>query len=219
MFIIDKNQDYYDYLSHVYGVDKKVVYDRRGSENLTDVSLLELLFKEAFPWRVSLKESHNFLLEVGYKQYLLQVDSIKVLFQERELPQREIDIDSLIDSVKWDVKLLRVFEDNKHYYSSPMSITPCMILGGWKYTQKQVDSLVKTAPFTEVIPRLPSEKEVLKNPILKGTSITSIVTAQEMWENLQNYISSLNNDRDSGTILTDEEKAINHGFDKHSFRK
>ena len=31
MKIIDKKKDYYDYLSGIYGIDDKVVYDRRGA--------------------------------------------------------------------------------------------------------------------------------------------------------------------------------------------
>ena len=35
MYIVDKHKDYYDYISHIYGVDKDTAFDRRGSYELS----------------------------------------------------------------------------------------------------------------------------------------------------------------------------------------
>jgi hypothetical protein len=54
---------------------------------------------------------------------------------------------------------------------------------------------------------------------LKNTIITRIIDPFVIWKELSNYISSKNNDKDIDIKMTDEERAINHGFDKkYSFR-
>ena len=45
MLIIDRNKDFYDHFSHIYGVDNKVVFDRRGSTRINDERLLDYLYK------------------------------------------------------------------------------------------------------------------------------------------------------------------------------
>ena len=43
MYILDKNTDYYDYFSHIYGEDKSITFDRRGSAIIKDEMLVDLL--------------------------------------------------------------------------------------------------------------------------------------------------------------------------------
>jgi arginine/lysine/ornithine decarboxylase len=59
---------------------------------------------------------------------------------------------------------------------------------------------------------------VFSNPVIKQTSLTSLLAPEEIWKELQNYISSLNNDEDVNH-MTNVEKIENYGFDKKiSFR-
>lgn len=48
MKIIDNKKDYYDYLSGIYGIDEIVVFDRRGSQVLSDEVLLQSGMAECF---------------------------------------------------------------------------------------------------------------------------------------------------------------------------
>jgi len=70
MYILDKNKDYYDYVSRIYGVDKTITFDRRGSFLVNEKELLE-------PYTINIKKGYHsfyddnaifFILEVGYIQ-------------------------------------------------------------------------------------------------------------------------------------------------------
>jgi len=77
MYIIDKNQDYYDYFSHIYGIDKTVTFDRRGSTILNDESfLISPLGSRGWPCN-GRKHYSYVVLEVGYVQYLFLIHDIK----------------------------------------------------------------------------------------------------------------------------------------------
>ena len=88
-------KDYYDYLAGIYGIDEDIVYDRRSSvvfldRNNRDYSLLKLFGKtilyddkEKAPKRFwtgkihvekLVGESLSFCLEIGYYQYLFDVE-------------------------------------------------------------------------------------------------------------------------------------------------
>ena len=60
--------------------------------------------------------------------------------------------------------------------------------------------------------------DAASNPILTGTPITSLISPQELYQELSNYISSLN-DIETTDRRTDIQKAESAGFDrKTSFR-
>ena len=64
-----------------------------------------------------------------------------------------------------------------------------------------------------------SEDIDIELPILANTFITSIINPEDIWKDINTYISSLNNDKDIDIGTTDIEKVVNHGFDKkESFR-
>ena len=65
-----------------------------------------------------------------------------------------------------------------------------------------------------------SEKSNNKIPILKNTFIPKLVSAEECYRNIEEWLISQYNDVDQESEgLTDVDKAINHGFDKKtSFR-
>ena len=62
------------------------------------------------------------------------------------------------------------------------------------------------------------KKDAIPNPILIGTPITSLIPPQEIYQDLSNYISSLN-DIEIIDTRSDIQKAESAGFDrKTSFR-
>lgn len=71
MKIIDKNKDYYDYVSGIYGIDPLVTYDRRGSKILyvdkkLDTSYCMFNINNAIRY-------DNIVVEIGNRQYFYRV--------------------------------------------------------------------------------------------------------------------------------------------------
>lgn len=205
MYIIDKNKDYYDYLSHVYGVDTQITFDRRGSIVISDEDIYNLLdedIKHGF-----YKEYRNcIVLEIGNVQYLILVYNFKF----------KRDINYPFKSL--DLKRVYTFRNNTHYFDSYISIKKVNLHYYWRL--RNTTSIKKYAindNFNDTISSI--NERGIDLPILASTKITSIISADEIWKEMQNYISSLNNDKDVGLPMTDVEKAEIHGFDKKiSFR-
>lgn len=200
MYIIDKNKDFYDYLSHIYGVDKSITFDRRGSVNVDDLMIADKSMN--YP-NIQSNSKTFVLLEVGYVQHLIKLFDFVI---DEGMYERVISC---------SMELVRTFKDFKHYYDSPISIRGVDVAYNWTYFKPR--SYRFDRPFNEVVRRVYDKSIDL--PILKGTQVTSMLDAKEVWIELQTYLSSLGNDKDVDLHMTDVEKAVNHGFDKKtSFR-
>lgn len=207
MQIIDRNKDYYDHLSHIYGIDKKITFDRRGSVIVSNESLLELI--DVKDYRYS-DTYYFFILEIGFVQYLIKVGKVKLKYQNEKLSSYNYN-----RVLSLQMKIAKVYHDNKHYYDTPLSIRRAYIKTIWKWDSD--DKYIINDNFSDTIKEVGDSHIDL--PILSNTKITSLITADEIWKELQNYISALNNDKDNDTIMNDIEKAEVHGFDKKtSFR-
>jgi hypothetical protein len=199
MYIIDKNKDYYDYLSHIYGVDKKVVFDRRGSINLTNTMLFNIANYGGFYNETRARDLY-LVLEVGDTQYLLKLYHIK-------------GVTDYYTEVSFDIELARVYREHKKLFNDTV-----MALA-------QVDNYIPiftrkygVPASTDELGRRVSYHTIVSLPILKDTIVTKVIDKFELWKTLSTYISSLNNDKDVTLAMSDEEKASIHGFDKNSFR-
>lgn len=205
MYIIDRNRDYYDYLSHIYGVDKKVVFDRRGSTAITDGDIVNDLHDLRHYGILPIRKKSNYLiLEVGYVQYLIEISEIKM---------RSTAFGSEYESCK--MSLIHTYRENKHHFDEPLSLHEVSL--GYKWNRKGKRLYAIDEGYTEAI------DEVFRNkfgtPLLASTHLTKLIDAEDIWRELQTYISSLNNDIDVDLNMTDVEKAEIHGFDKKtSFR-
>jgi hypothetical protein len=206
MLIIDKNNDFYDHYSHIYGVDKQIVFDRRGSTILTDG-----LF------HVDISTNYNrhfnscrtmYLLEVGYVQYLIELINIKIT--EGKYP-------TIVSSVKidYDIILFKTFDEQKHLFEKEMTLAKIHVPFDYRFLRTKKDR-VKDIALQEI--------KVLENhfyplPILKDTKLTKVLDAEAIWKALNVYISSQKNDKKIDIINSDKAKLLNHGFDeKLSFR-
>ena len=205
MYIVDRNTDFYDYLSKIYGIDKGIIFDRRGSERIDDeflssgIDSVNSVNYHYSSWRSTSKEGW-FVLEIGTIQYLIKIFDV------------ENKKDESFKSCK--MKVLRVFKDNINRYGFSISIIRIKIPWIWG---RDKEEFIKNGKFEELAK--PDSFYTIKNPILAGTQLTSLINPEEIWKELANYISSLNNDKDISIPMTDVEKAINHGFDKRtSFR-
>ena len=141
------------------------------------------------------------LLEIGNIQHLIQVYN----FTHNEY---------------WNIsgcsfKLINSYKDNKHYFEDPISIRGVGVRSTWEYKKGMTPRFEGT--YDEVVTSIFEDTEI-KLPILANTKLTAFIDPQETWMEIQNYISSLNNDVDVSIPMTEKEKAETHGFDKYSFR-
>lgn len=205
MYIIDRRKDYYDYLSHIYGTDKQVIYDRRQS-----VEFDETDFVDRLSWNMR-KFNPTFILEVGFTQYLFEVEDIKREKIPHDPALRE-------EVVSYNLVLLHTFKNFEHHYSTPLSIHEVEVNYRFHWDNGHPRQYVITNNYKETIKPIRNPK-IIEYPILAGTKITSFISPDDIWKDLQTYISSLNNDKDVTLDMTDKEKAEIHGFDKTAFRK
>ena len=144
------------------------------------------------------------MLEVGNIQYLFK------LFNFIYINNKAPDIED------YDVELVRTFNDNKHYYKSPVSIRGVYIDYFWRRNNKEFKYTKDDTTFTDIIGKY--YEGVIELPILKNSKLTALLNPEEIWQELQNYISSLNNESKVDN-MSDIEKVVSHGFDKKtSFR-
>lgn len=205
MYIIDSNKDYYDYLSHIYGLDKKIVFDRRGSIRIDSKDLVDL--RET---RYVDDKPQYILLETGLVQYLIKLDNIVVVTDENMPKNRHIDLSAYQYVKSFAVEIVEKFEDHKNVTGCPIAIRS--VHNSWwsPFYIKKFHTEYKDYKITDSI--------ALDLPILANTYFTSLIPADEIWKNICNYISSLGNDKDIAQA-SDIEKIVNHGFDKkESFR-
>lgn len=220
MKIIGKVKDFYDYNVGIMGEDEKVVYDRRDAIVLNpkkdtglyatrwfskDV-LWDDIKKQSIRYYLSKKVENqknssfknvlegkvfHFVLEIGFYHYIFEV--------ERYLDDND---ESRVYIVPTLIEKKRV-EKEERIDKAPMSLCP---LDYCFYR------LFKTQDFK------PITKEKIINPILKNTYIPNMINAEEVWSELYEYISSLN-DKEITDNRTNDEHIESHGFDKKiSFR-
>lgn len=203
------NKDYYDYLVGIYGIDNKIVYDRR---QFTVLSRLESPFfshirmendapkKEVrttewigrhWKWITEYKATElHCMLEIGLKWYFFLV--------ERYLNESsEIHLDWKIIKTKEISKIQKLGSTPMTFFKAYANYT----FWGAEKTDIRV-----------------SKTDAIPNPILAGTPITSLISPQEVYHDLSCYISSLN-DIEITDNRSDIQKAESAGFDrKTSFR-
>lgn len=206
MYIIDKNKDYYDHYSHIYGVDKNIVFDRRGSVLINNDNLV-LQPENRFIGR---DEIQYILLETGMVQYLIKIDDIKY----RKAPHKTLkdSFNLVFDSAKFEI--VKKFENYKNIFGKAISIHS--VYNDWfSYLDYVCGTKSKKIDYLNY--RVTDEISI-DLPILANTFLTRIINAEDIWKDINTYISSLNNDKDIKEA-SDIEKIVNHGFDKkESFR-
>jgi hypothetical protein len=201
MRIIDKNQDFYDYYSHIYGEDKSIAFDRRGSIFLTDEMIVGCSKRDLHSdW--STHTLYGFrILEVGDVQYLIKVSNVKFINDYMNLIYDKL--------VSYTFDIVYAYQDHKHRYKTPMSLHTVDFSWDWK----------QKVHHYEIYPDENKNITPIELPILANTSLTKLLNPDTIWKELCNYISSLKNDKNVDIGTTDIEKVINHGFDKkESFR-
>jgi len=214
MLIIDRNKDFYDYQSNIYGVDKTVVYDRRESIPVCDMRLVEMAFDRTQndlydnfkDKRVRMSHTAFLLLEIGFVQYAIKVT--------------DVQFDKAWDAhfptlVSCKFEIVKTYNEQRHIFAVPVSIHHLHVKGymGHRTFIYQFPTLDDIAKVEEC-----EYYDYILNPILAKSSLTALFSAFDVWRDIQTYISSLGNDKNVDIKMTDVGKAETHGFDKNSFR-
>lgn len=202
------NKDYYDYLVSIYGIDEKVVYDRRNhmnlktSEspffNLTKLPDDKKKEKGIYHTYDSILESWSSLPEGKIMKCILEAGNKWFIFRV----ERFLDENDLVN-IEWRLIKKYDIDKNLHYGSTPVSLL------SFKYWSKRDTPQQLRRWITGTI---------AENPILKDTKVASLVEAEEIYQGVYSYLSSLN-DIDYKDSRNDIEKLQSAGFDKKiSFR-
>jgi hypothetical protein len=240
MKIIDKNKDYWDYQTHIYGDDPEPLYDRRGSIKFTQSELIIRLLpywgddeyerkmkkspvgkRETFnikPGPYFYRDKYEFGVIIGLNIYIFHVLQVFITC-EGWLHQWPIDY-----AFDGNIELRGRFSLKKDLGYKPIHLVKAYVYkyDAWNYRWFSSEN-------NDVI-EYPDEKMNIvidkksnfncKNPVLAETKIPALIPAEEVYKELDNYLRSLHNDKDQQSAgLTDVDKAVNHGFDKKfSFR-
>lgn len=235
MRIIDKNKDYYDWLSHTEISDDSILFDRRNSEFLT---------KSGFCAEVQLK---------GIVEYDIDIErrgkSWKSYRHERSGAHYEIALvagTNLFIMRLADLVHNEGFDENGRRREILSDFTPTVVCArknyGWngvplglftlnpKWWNRRTRRMVSAwdangaeswdnANLANVLFMPLCDKT--KIPILSQTGIPAVIQPEQIFLGIEEYLSSKSNDRSMESEgLTDVDKAVNHGFDKRtSFRK
>lgn len=209
MKILDNKKDYYDYLVGIYGIDNNIIFDRRNSIN---IDLHSISHFKPFLFAIELAEEKEF-------SYMYN----KQLTLERK------------NHKEWDYNKGKIVENyyGKYYYfileigtthynfrseqyiengKGNIEIT----LLDKKENQKKVSDKVLNIIFNNK--NKIYNNSIIELPILKNTLITGLISADEIYTNIYNYLSKIK----EPIIIdnrNDTEKLESFGFDKiTSFR-
>ncbi len=195
MKIIDNKKDYYDYVSGIYGVDEDITYDRRGSIPSKQI-------------KETIHEFDNEVLPYATDEwtYITVVAGMKVWNIElhREIVSGKINLSARL----WTgIRTYKVYK-----YLPP----------SFPFSEHPESYLSKESPLVLLVnvDRWWGVKgKVIKNPILSGLPIVSLLPAEEVWQGIYDYLIKIR-EPDITDNRTDIEKLEAHGFDKKtSFRK
>ena len=240
MHIICKEKDYYDFVGYGENGSEDITFDRRN------MWVIKPATAELYDRDNILRVIHSILYErtrelsetvigvfIGFSLYIIYLSA--------ELNR---ETNGILRPFKWDAKLLakRTCYDIKHpkpidfvdidlsvYDNSPFYIKN---LKAWEkgynnrvWELKEKEYKKGNPNNWEIKPLFSndweSEKFDKKIPILKNTFIPKLISAEECYRNIEEWLISQYNDKDQESEgLTDVDKAVNHGFDKiTSFRK
>lgn len=203
------NKDYYDYLTGIYGIDDKIVYDRRQFSILARLDSMFFNFsrrekdspkKEDHSWEWAGRRGKWVTKFVGNEMYCMLEAGLKWYFFRVE---RYLD-DSSAVHIDWEIIKTRRISKYQRLGATPMTFFRAYKRYSW-WIEENLDINVE-------------KTDSISNPILKDTPITSLIPPQEIYNELCAYISSLN-DIEFVDTRSDVQKAESAGFDKKtSFR-
>lgn len=211
MRILDKTKEFYDYVVSKYGIDNQIILDRRNKEeHYFPDDIHNWIFN--YLWNTSL----HFVLEVGYVQYLFQVDYVEGKIQN-------------VNIVKIFESACQIIDYQREFWSAHKIKTT------YKFkVRKDLISCVTNFYNVEPLHRAINHKEVtiytLRFDQLSNMSVrknkeyvnlnpfAKFLDPEEVYQQIYNYLIS-KKDIKIEDIRSDVQKLESKGFDKKtSFR-
>ena len=201
MKIISKYKDYYDYLTGVYGIDEKIVYDRRfsrvitpddmSSDNITPVNASFSICNSRFDfWRYKGKWYHT----------PEELDEMSRLYDsDRGLKRR-------VYGNRWERSIHNHSSEKVRYTDANIKARqPVLISGGILFFDSEVYKSKAGVAYAV--------------PILKDFPIPKYLDAETIYKAITEFMGWLKDNPEIPNKQTNEEKIVSHGFDlKDSFR-
>jgi hypothetical protein len=209
MRILDGGKkDFYDYLAGVYGIDNDVVYDRAKSHVFRPMEAGDTYFCKTRLYNDRCKKEtkgHHYVN--GKYVYGIFYEGLKLHFViEIGFTQYLFMVERYLDNnleVQLEPQLLNKFQVDKKQSQVPVSLIPVDFWG-----------LFSEAPSI----RRYYLNEEIQNPIFTGTWVTSFLNAEEVYNEIYNYLISIKEPKIIDN-RNDVQKLESKGFDKKtSFR-
>jgi len=215
MRIISKIKDFYDYVSYEFSdKDDDIVFDRRNSIIITKNDIASFLRLNDYEKKTYYSDVSNYLIfQVGCLFFLIEVydveykDVIYCGVKQKEFSNYKMKILS-----KWrnynNKSVMNFYKLHRYFYYK----TDNQFVDYAKNEILSEDDKMKNAGYTNI------KDKVF---ILNETGLASIIDPKEIYLALDEYFSSLITDREKreSVGITNNEKIVNHGFDKKiSFR-
>ena len=221
MKIIDNKKDYYDYLQGVMGIDEKVTYDRRGS-TVVDVSEFydfnfpygyDLFFNKK-PFKCDTQKTRKSVWQsCRYKN--------RINRPSWSWKRRDDDYEGTIYHLYLEVGYTRFIFEVERYLDGDNKLHVDVSIADVKRLAKGEKKTKQPMCMCEIYygySEKGKDSKVIENPILKNTWIPKYISANDMWNMLYEYISSLN-DKEFTDSRTNDQHIESAGFDKKiSFR-
>ncbi len=197
MKIISKYKDYYDYLQGVYGVDEKLILDRRDFANptiISDINIIRLYIAG------NIIEGYQY-----YDKFYYGKDIEQFARPESELNNRQLKENCYF------VKRSKFHHDD---YVIRKSIVKDI---------KNVNEITKCPILMEhywgANAEVPNIGNFIKYPKLELLNVKSVLKPHDIWIMLSSWLSSQIKDAVPNPEQTNKEKILAAGFDlKTSFR-
>lgn len=225
MKIIDNNKDYYDFYEGVYGIDEKVVYDRRNSVGYNDF-LKDLSFRTPVknPGKSFEAEINRISVRIGFNIYEFEKDKI---------PEEEVDVIGLeanlwsgyITGKSWSMPDEVYVESKGGWVQNPRRITREELEGSQDKESQDIPA-IEIKMWNDYEHSTPLTDNVVGydwsvcNPILRDYPVViNYILPETVWQGVYEFITTMSEKKivDNRTDLEHIESA---GFDKKtSFRK
>lgn len=198
MKLISKYKDYYDYLVGVYGIDEKLVYDRRFKTLITRGDVTSYFDEPIDVYFHICNFRYDFWFYRG--KWYHTPEELKEMNQIRQGTRKRS-----VYGTGWQ-RSEKNFNDPKYRFTDANIKFRQPVLISGKFSMLDVDFRDKSGNGYGV-------------PILKDFPIPKYLDAESIYQAITGFLGWLNDNPEIPNKQSNEEKILSHGFDlKSSFR-